>query len=122
MTVQILMNKNYPRQFYRDLYQYFKGSIYARNQFDTFHNINIQNSGPVYKRETKYTPQINDLLTYLYQYGYDFPGPLIIQLIIDKDPNTDITFRQYENEVDQIFLRRHPEITRFFTNLDYNDQ
>lgn len=107
---QILMDKNYSRQFYRDLYQYFKTTRYADSEF---------HRGQIYRKETKYTQPINDLFNYLYLYGHTYPGPLIVQLIKERDPTADIG--DYSHQVDLTFLRRHPELLEFFNNIKYKD-
>lgn len=109
VAIEILRKKNYSRQFYRDLYQYFKNSPHAR----------VHRTRPIYQKETGYTPLINELLTYLNQYGYTYPGPLIIELIQERDPTVDMS--QYQKEVDQTFLRRHPELLEFFGSINYDD-
>lgn len=119
LAIKILADKNYPRAFYRDLYQYFKTSEYNRG-WDMFHNMYVDTSPSSYRKETRYTPDINNFVTTLHQYGYEAPGPLIIQLLIDRDPNFDMSNDEYTDEVDSTFLRNRPELIEIFKSINLN--
>ena len=96
--VDILIKNNYSAEFYDKALNYFMN-----------HSRGWNSSNRI---ETRYTPEINNLLTAIYRHGLEPDWILRVIDIYDRKNYTDIDV----NKVNRIFFKRHPESLSYFRN------
>ena len=97
--VDILIKNNYSKEFYDRALRYIMGNLRGR------YNGN--------RIETRYTPEINDFITEIYQIGPELTPILLVIKLYDRKNYTTTDF----TKLNEIFLKRHPESLSYFRNI-----